>query len=106
MNILKGVGKMSEEKLMKLNKIGQKTNKVSLIGIHKNFPFALQSRVKSSHNHSQLTKTFYTGQNKSRASVVRKSDSEEDGLTEPFFEGQKADNSIKMLPLTEVKGNC
>ena len=26
---------MSEEKLMKLNKIGQKTNKVSLIGIHR-----------------------------------------------------------------------
>ena len=27
---------MSEEKLMKLNKIGQKTNKVSLIGINRN----------------------------------------------------------------------
>jgi len=33
---------MSEEKLMKLNKIGQKTNKVSLIGINRNMRFMLQ----------------------------------------------------------------
>jgi len=49
---------MSEEKLMKLNKIGQKTNKVSLIRIHQNFPFALQSRVQSSHSIKMLPLTL------------------------------------------------
>ena len=67
--------------------------------IHQNFPFAIQSRVQSSHNHSQHTTKHlnFIGRRRSSPSLVsglRKSDK------------MCADNSIKMLPLTKVKGNC
>ena len=57
-----------------------------LIYIHQNFPFALQGRVQSSHNHSQREV--------------------QGALMEDNHTGfSLSDNSIKMLPLTDVKGN-
>ena len=46
-------------------------------------------------NHSQGTKTFYTEQDESSSSDERKPISEEDGKSDPFFEGQKPDTQIK-----------
>lgn len=74
--------------------------------IHQNFPFALQSRVQSSHNHSQQISK----------DVVFSSRKLIDNHAYKKFE-IPADNSIKMLPLTLqseirtsdntlIKGNC
>ena len=48
-----------------------------------------------SRNHSQGTKTFYTEQDESSSSDERTPVSEEDGKSDPFFEGQKPDTKIK-----------
>jgi len=63
--------------------------------IHQNFPFALQSRVQSSHNHSQQGLDKEAGSNR-----ILSSNNSSMNIDNP------ADNSIKMLPLTEVKENC
>ena len=71
--------------------------------IHQNFPFALVGSGKSSHNNSQpysnkVRTERRTGNSELQSIAIAKGISK--GVVLP------ADNSIKMLPLTEVKGNC
>ena len=112
------IGKISNFSEYRLKRIASQSpnfiNETILnLYIHQNFPFALVGSGKSSHNHSQhLTKLLPSRPWDSATIEISGALGKHKYRSfEASFENSRsirqkgADNSIKMLPLTEVKGN-